>query len=77
MGIKKLATGIGKFAYNVKTAPIRAQAKLIGTVAGVIPGRTAQTVSDFASKVAKPLNKGGRVQAKHGGKVEMENCKPN
>jgi hypothetical protein len=74
MGIKKLATGIGKFAYNVKTAPIRFQANLVGKGARVVG---ATKLADFADKVAKPLNKGGRVQAKHGGKVEMENCKPN
>ena len=53
MGIKKLATGIGKFAYNVKTAPIRFQANLVGKGARVVG---ATKLADFADGLGESLD---------------------
>jgi len=77
--MKGFLKGVAKTAYNIKTAVPRAQAKAVGAVAGVIPGKAAKAVSEFAHKVAKPMNKGGvaRYGYVKGGKVEMHKCKPN
>tara|TARA_Y100001938_G_scaffold131442_1_gene188550 strand:- start:1185 stop:1427 length:243 start_codon:yes stop_codon:yes gene_type:complete len=80
--MKGFLKSVGKTAYNIKTAPVRAQAKVVGAVAGALPGKAAKAVSNVAMKVAKPLNKGGRVGLKKGGQPsykhgEMHRCKPN
>jgi hypothetical protein len=80
--MKNFLKQVGKTAYNLKTAPVRAQAKLISKASGMLPGKAAAAVSDFTGQVAKPLNRGGRVGLKHGGQPsykngEMHRCKPN
>jgi len=80
--MKGFLKGVGKAAYNIKTAPVRAQAKVVGVVAGALPGKAAKAVSNAAMKVAQPLNKGGRVGLNKGGQPsykngEMPTAKPN
>ena len=85
--MKNTLKKVGKFAYRVKTAPIRAKAKLVQIGANAV-GATG--VADMAGKIAQPLSKGGvpkRVKASMGRKMyneggmykngEMPKAKPN
>ena len=74
-----MAKKLGKAAYNLKTAPVRAKAKLLEKGARAIG---ADGIADAAGKIAKPLNKGGRVGLNKGGQPsykngEMPSAKPN
>ena len=64
--MKNTLKKVGKFAYNVKTAPIRGKAKLLQMGANAVG---AKGVADMAGKIAQPLSKGGmpRSMYKHGG----------
>ena len=68
--MKNFLKQAGKMAYNIKTAPIRAKAKVVQMGANAVG---AKGVANLAGKIAKPLNKGGKVSRygmKHGGEVE-------
>ena len=54
--MKNFLKKAGKFAYNVKSAPFRAKAKLVQMGANAVG---AKGIADMAGKVAQPLNKGG------------------
>tara|TARA_R100000458_G_C8093516_1_gene123213 strand:+ start:271 stop:528 length:258 start_codon:yes stop_codon:yes gene_type:complete len=74
--MKKFLKRVGKTAVNIKTAPIRAKAKLLEKGARVVG---AQGVADMAEKIAQPLSKGGmpiRNKYKYGGEVTMEGSQP-
>ena len=64
--MKKFLKRAGKAAVNIKTAPIRAKAKLLEKGARAVG---AQGVADMAGKIAQPLSKGGmpKTNYKHGG----------
>ena len=62
--MKNTLKKVGKFAYNVKTAPIRGKAKLLQMGANAVG---AKGVADMAGKIAQPLSKGGMPKYGHGG----------
>ena len=62
--MKNFLKKAGKFAYNVKSAPIRAKAKVVQMGAKAVG---AKGLADLAGKVAQPLNKGGMPKYGHGG----------
>ena len=74
--MRKFLKRAGKAAVNIKTAPIRAKAKLLEKGARAVG---AQGVADMAGKIAQPLSKGGmpkRSVYNHGGEVTMEGSQP-
>ena len=62
--MKKFLKRAGKAAVNIKTAPIRAKAKLLEKGARAVG---AKGVADMAGRMAQPLNKGGMPKYGHGG----------
>ena len=70
--MKKFLKRAGKAAVNIKTAPIRAKAKLLEKGARAVG---AQGVADMAGRMAQPLNKGGMPKYGHGGMYKKKQMK--